>query len=309
MRRSSLSPAEPRGRRVGVLVGLSVFVLSLSQFTAGQQPAKVSVLQIGTSGNLALDTEAGKEEAALDTLKGFIKDETGFANEIVKQKDWRELADKLGSKQVHLGVFQGAEFAWARDKFPKLTPLALAVNVHTYSTAHVVVRQDNKAADFNALAGQSVALARGGQGHVRLFVERQCEVRGKTPEKFFAKITTPETVEDAVDDVVDGVVQAAVVDRASLEAYKRRKPGRFNRLKEAARSQPLPPPLVAYHDGVLDEDTLRRFRDGLLNAKRKERGERLLTLFRLTGFEPVPKDFEQVLAATRKAYPSPGTAK
>lgn len=59
----------------------------------------------------------------------------------------------------------------------------------------------------------------------------------------------------------------------------------------------------------MDDDTLRRFRDGLLNAKRKERGERLLTLFRLTGFEPVPKDFEQVLAATRTTYPPPGAAK
>lgn len=296
----------PRG---GQLACLSFFVIGLTVVAAGQKPAKVSVLQIGKSGSLALEAEAGKEDAALDTLKTFIKDETGFANEIVKQKDWRELADKLAGGQVHLGVFQGAELAWARDKNPKFKPLALAVNVHTYRTAHVVVRQDNKAADFNALEGQSVALSPAVQGHVRLFVERQCEVRGKGPDKFFTKITTPETVEDAVDDVVDGVVQAAVVDRTALEAYKRRKPGRFNRLKEAARSQPFPPPLVAYQEGVLDDDTLKRFREGLLSAKRKEKGERLLTLFRLTGFEPVPTDFERVLAETRKAYPPPGDTK
>ncbi len=57
-------------------------------------------------------------------------------------------------------------------------------------------------------------------------------------------------------------------------------------------------------EGVLDDATLRRFQEGLLNAKRKEKGERLLTLFRLTGFEAVPKDFDAVLAETRKAYPA-----
>src|SRR5207244_6848780 len=62
--------------------------------------------------------------------------------------------------------------------------------------------------------------------------------RSSDLKTFFPKITSPENTEDALDDVVDGVVQAAVVDRAGLEAYKRRKPGRFNRLKEVARSQP-----------------------------------------------------------------------
>jgi hypothetical protein len=31
----------------------------------------------------------------------------------------------------------------------------------------------------------------------------------------------------------------------------------------------------------------------------------MLTLFRLTGFDPVPDDFGKVLAQTRKAYPPP----
>jgi len=97
---------------------------------------------------------------------------------------------------------------------------------------------------------------------VRLFVERQCQANGKKPEEFFAKITNPENVEDALDDAVDGTVQAVAVDRAALEAFKKRKPARFGRLKEAARSQPFPPSVVAYSEGVLDNATLQRFRDG-----------------------------------------------
>src|SRR5262245_34372675 len=231
-------------RLSGVLVACSLLVpFLLTLGASGQQAGKIDVLKIGTSGSLALDAEPGKEEAALDTLKSFIKSETGFANEIIKYKDWRELAAKLAAGEANVGVFQGHEYAWASGQNAKLRPLALAVNVHTYRTAHVIVRDDNKATDFAGLAGQTLALPRVGQTHLELFVQRQAQAMGKELTTFFAKITTPDNVEDAVDDVVDGVVQAAVVDRVGLEAYKRRKPGRFKRLKQAAASPVFPPPL------------------------------------------------------------------
>src|SRR5262245_4227541 len=125
-----MGPSSIRLRRTGGLWGgLSLLVLGFALAAPGQQPSKVSVLRIGTSGTLALDAEAGKEEAALDTLKSFIKSETGFTNEIVKQKDWRELADQLAAGEVHIGAFQGYEFAWASASHPRFRPLALAVNV------------------------------------------------------------------------------------------------------------------------------------------------------------------------------------
>ena len=51
--------------------------------------------------------------------------------------------------------------------------------------------------------------------------------------------------------------------------------------------------------------TLQRFREGLISASQKESGQTLLTLFHLTGFEPIPNDFNRVLAETREAYPPP----
>jgi ABC-type phosphate/phosphonate transport system substrate-binding protein len=139
-------------------------------------------------------------------------------------------------------------------------------------------------------------------------VEHQAKVAGKTLDQFFAKLTSPENVEDALDDAVDGKIGAAVADRSALEAYKRRKPGRFKQLKEVAKSQQFPPPLVAYYDNVLDKGTRDRFQKGLLGASRKERGQTMLTLFHLTGFVRVPSDFEKVLTQTRKNYPPPGHA-
>ena len=101
-------------------------------------------------------------------------------------------------------------------------------------------------------------------------------------------------------------MQAAVADQAALEAFKRRKPGRFNQLKDIAHSPPLPPVVIACYNKVLGDDTLKAFREGLLGANRKEKGQTLLTLFRLTGFEAVPDDFGTVLAESRKTFPAPG---
>jgi len=268
------------------------------------QQAKIEVLRVGTSGTLSSETDT-KEKSALDTLRSFIKTETGLNNEIIRQKDWHELADKMAGGTLHLGVFQGYEFAWAHQKHAKLKPLALAVNVNLYPVAYVITRNDNEAKNFADLQTQSLCLPETGQRYLRLFVERQCEANKKPMKEFFSKIAFQQNVEDAIDDVVDGVVSVTAIDRASLEQYKHRKPGRFKKLKNVVHSEPFPPVLVAYYDNVLDEQTLQRFRDGLLNANRKERGQTMLTLFRLTSFEPVPKDFAKVVANTVKAFPPP----
>jgi len=59
---------------------------------------------------------------------------------------------------------------------------------------------------------------------------------------------------------------------------------------------------------VLDDATLKRFRDSLIGASKTEKGKTMLTLFHITGFDPVPNDFDKVLADTRKEFPPP-TAK
>jgi ABC-type phosphate/phosphonate transport system substrate-binding protein len=230
-------------------------------------------------------------------------------NDIERQKGWRELADRMVKGKLQIGVFQGYEFAWAQEKDSKLQPLVLARNVYLYPVAYVVTKQDDKATNFAGLQGRTMAVPATGQLFLRLFVDRQAEANGKKAETFFSKMLSADTAEDALDDVVDGVAQSAVADRASLEAYKRRKPARFKQLKEVAHSQPFPPTVIAFYDDVLDQDTLGHFRQGLLDANRKERGKMMLTMFRLNGFEAVPADFAKVLAESRKNYPPPSGEK
>jgi len=301
------SVTRPRLPLRGVfLVALAVALpwLYLGPSAEGTQ-GKPSTLLIGSSGSITSQSNPKKEKSDLQSLKDFIKEETGMTNEIETEKDWRELTYKMVKKQVQLGVYQGYEFAWAVAKQPGLKPLALSVNVYVYPVAYVVAQRSGKAKTFADLQGQTLAIPSNGQRFLRLFVERKAQEAGKKAEEFFAKITAPVEIEDTLDDVVDGKVQAAVADRAALEGYKRRKPGRFAKLREVAKSQRFPPPLVAYYDGSLDQATLTRFQKGLLNASKKERGQTMLTLFRLTGFATIPSDFAQVLAETRKDYPPP----
>jgi ABC-type phosphate/phosphonate transport system substrate-binding protein len=275
-------------------------VLSVPIAVAAGRSAKVDVLRVGTSRAL---TAERNEKNSLDTLKSFIKDETGLDNEIIRQKDWHELADKMSKGQLEVGVFQGYEFAWAREKYPDLKPLAVAVNIYVYPVTYVVVRKDEPVKDFAGLQGRSVVMTSEGPGCIRLFTERQCEAAGKKLDSFFSKVSHKDNFEDVIDDVFDSVADAGVVDRAALEAYKRRKPGRFAQLKPVAQSQPFPPSVVAYYGTYLSDEDRTRFRDGLLNAANKDKGQTMLTLFRLTGFQAPPADFSKVLAETRAAYP------
>ncbi len=290
----------------GMFLTLTLAILLGSVGSASAQGNKIDLLKVGSSGSLGGTVSADKEKANLDTLKAFIKDETGLNNDIIRQKTWQELAQKLSKGELQLGVFPGYEFAWAKEKYPDLKPLALAVNVYPYPVAYVVTKRDNPAKDFAGLKGQPLAIPSSGPTFLRLFVDRQAEANGKKTDEFFSKITTPENVEDALDDAVDGK-ESVVVDRAAWEAFKRRKPGRFKQLKEVAQSPPFPPPIIAYYNTKLDEATVNKFKDGLLGSAKKERGQTLLTLFHLTGFETPPDDFDKVLSETSKVYPAADT--
>ncbi len=304
MTRFHAIPGRPLRGFVAHVVALSA-LLGAATVVAHGRSEKSDVLHIGLSGPLGSDTDGPREKAAALLLQSFIKGETGVDDEITCQKGWRDLADKLAKGQLHVGVFQGYEFAWAQAQYPSLKPLALALTGPRHLLACVVARRDGAVKQFADLRGQALCLPNTGQRHLRLFVERESQAKGAELNAFFSNINSPPNVEDCLDAVVDGVAQAAVVDHAALEAYKERNPSRFQQLTEVAKSRPLPPVVVAFCDKVLDESTVRRFQTGLVESRNKEKGRMMLTLFRLTGFEAAPNDFEKELAQTREAYPAP----
>jgi ABC-type phosphate/phosphonate transport system substrate-binding protein len=233
-----------------------------------------------------------------------MESQTGVSGQLVPSGDAESMGQELIAEKLHLGVFHGLEFAWARQKFPELQPLVIAVNQRPHLHALVLVRTDSPIKEFGDLKGKTLALPRQTREHCRHFVQRRSQDDGG-PQQFFARITTPANVEEALDDVVDQIVQATVVDGVSLECYQRRKPGRFAKLKIVQQSEVFPAAVVAYRPGALAEATLHRFRQGMLNANQTLLGRQLLTLWKLTGFQPVPADYEQILTEIVKAYPAP----
>lgn len=263
---------------------------------------KPSVLQLGSSGSLTKELPRSKVETANDALKKLIRDETGFKSELVVTGSLEKLEEDVKSGKLHLGLFQGYEFAWARERNPHLKGLALAVNQYPRLQTYVIVKADAKGEKLADFQGKVLAMPKVSLEHGKLLVNRAAG--DKKPEEFFSKVAVPETAEDALDDVVDGLAAAVVVDQVPLEAYKRRKPGRFAKLKELHKPEVFPTAVVAYQEGVLDKEVLARFRDGVIGANKKDEGKKVLDLWKLTGFEAVPDAYEKQLAEVLKTYPS-----
>lgn len=269
---------------------------------AAERPGGV---RIGLVNSLFRDTPESLIHVLSRPLKSLMETQTGISGTLVPGGDASSLAQQLREDKVQLGVFHGVEFAWARQKHPALKPLVIAVREQRVLHAHLVVRQDSPVQGFPELAGKAVALPRQSREHCRVFLERRCQACGQCPQKFLGKLTTPNDAEDALDDVVDGAVQAAVIDGPALERYRHDKEARAARLRTAVESEPFPPAVVAYLPGVLDESLLQRFRDGMIRANQNAKGRQLLGLCRITCFEDVPPNYDQMLLAIAKAYPAP----
>jgi ABC-type phosphate/phosphonate transport system substrate-binding protein len=273
----------------------------------GDEPAQP--LRVGVSSTLFADVPELLIKAALTPLRALIEGQTGQKTDFALIKDADKMGEELSNGKLTVAVFPGYEFAWAKAKYPQLSPMVIAVNQQADQRALVTVRNDSPAANFADLKNQTVALPRGVREHCRLFLERHCQSNGKDTPRFFAEICSPASDEEAMDEVVDGAVHAAVVDSVALDCYHKRKPGRFTQLKVLTRSESFPPTVIAFRKGGLDDTTLSRFREGLLSAKTTPRGRQVLQLTKLTGFEPVPKDYDKILVAIGKAYPPPASEK
>lgn len=274
---------------------------------AANRLARTGTVRIGLISSLFSDVPEPLVMVMVQPFRSLMEAQTGVSGQLVSCGDADNLGQQLMEDKVQLGVFHGVEFGWARHKYPELRPLVIAVNEQRYLRAHFVVRADSKMSMLADLQDKALALPNQTRDHVRLFLRRRCLDWKKDPTSFFSRITNPANVEDALDDVVDGVVQVSVVDGVALDCYKRRKPGRFTKLKIVQSSEVFPAAVVGFRPGILDDVTLKRFRDGMINANRTVAGKQLLTLWKLTGFEEVPPDYDQALIQIVKAYPPPGS--
>lgn len=300
-------------RCCSALLVLSVGLLCASP-AVSRNAAKLgstdSPVKIGMCGSLFKDQPETIVKAMMQPFGMLMKMQTGMTGELIAGGEAENVGRMLANNEVQLGVFHGYEFAWAREQFPKLQPLMIAVNQQRHLRAVLVVSNEDAPADLDDLRGKCLAFPKGAKDHCRMFLESRCTECGQTtPEEFFTKITSPADAEEALDDVVDGIAHCVLVDAVGLECYKRRKPARFAKLKSLMQSEAFPAGVVAYCPGVLSEETLNRFRAGMVNANKSVLGKQLLTMWKLTGFETVPDDYDDTLYNIAKCYPSPKKVK
>ena len=297
-----------RGRGMAALAAAMVVLFHPGRCRAEEESPSAPGIRIGLVNSLFRDTPESLFKLMTRPLKSLMESQTGMNGTFDAGGECRCLGQKLQEDKFQLAVFHGVEFAWVRQKHPDLKPLVIAIRDGQPMYACVVVRCDSKAASLCDLEGKTLALSRQSREHCRLFLDRRCEACGKCPQKFFAKVTSPTDAEDALDDVVDGVVDAALVDGATLERFQRVKADRFAKLKVAVKSEAFPPAVIAYKPGVLSEETLKKFRNGLITADQNPKGKQLLTMCRINCFQAVPSNYEEMLLSIIKAYPPPAEA-
>jgi ABC-type phosphate/phosphonate transport system substrate-binding protein len=286
-----------------LVVAASVAGLVPSRSAVGEE-VKTTPVRVGLTGSLFRDTPEALVQTMMRPFKSLMETQTGLSGELVPGIKPDDLGQRLKDDKLQLAVYQGFEFAWAKEKLPGLKPLMIAVNQNKELRAFVVVRDDGPA-KLPDLKGKTIAIPRRTREHCHLFLERRCEALDKPLKEFFGKVVTPFSAEEAVDAVVNGQVDAALADGCFLNWYEKQKPTRYARLKVAEKSEVFPAAVVAYYANALDEATLRRFRDGMLSAKDNPRGVQLMTLCQMTSFEPVPDDYDKVCKEIVKAYPPP----
>lgn len=276
---------------------------ALLALTGGQAQQKKDMLRIGVSGKLSDHMEQDSVKEGIKSLRSLVETETGHQTEVEMEPSWQQLLAEVKSGKRNLVGLCGYEYAWAKERDAKLQPLMVIINEKPQMITCVLAKKDSPITKLADLAGKSLAFPKSSRAHCRLFLERQAEKQGKPLDQFLSKLVAPANSEDAIDDLVDGLVDAAAVEEISVEAYMRRKPGRFRQLKEVFKSPSFPATVVAYYQGGIDDKTLESFREGMLNLNDTVEGRRVLTLWKQTAFQNIPQDYDKTVREMLKEYP------
>jgi ABC-type phosphate/phosphonate transport system substrate-binding protein len=295
-----------RAAITGLLICLCCLcALALRSASAAAPAASGHALRLGISSTLFQGMPEAIVIALMKPFEGLLIEQTGMNGELVPSGDGVGVAQSLVDGKIDVGVLEGVEFAWERQKHPDLKPLMITVNQEMSLHASIVVPKDSSAERFADLKGKPVELFRNCREHCRLFLKHLCKQAGHQPEQFFSKVKQVDNAEAVLDDVADKAVAAAVVDNLWLESFRRRKPARFALLKVIEKSITFPASVVVYREGTLDDATRHKFQQGMLNANKSVIGKQMLTMWKLTAFEMVPTDYEQTVTEFVKVYPAP----
>jgi ABC-type phosphate/phosphonate transport system substrate-binding protein len=263
-------------------------------------------IKVGMSKSIFVDVPSVLVQIIAPWFNALTKECTGLNGHMVVGGDCFELCKKLERNEVQLTCLQGIEYAWVHEKHPDMVPMMVAIYCHHQLKANLVVRKDSSVSGFGDLRGKDLAYPMKSKEHCRLFLDRHCNECGQCdPGAFFSQVTRPASMEGALDDVCGGRSAACIVDAETLEYYQNLKPGCRARLRVVKQSETFPPAVICYRKGVLSEETLAKFRNGMILAHKNEKNREMMAMFMITSFEPLPTDYFQTVGDILKTYPSP----
>ncbi len=272
--------------------------------TAGAQ-APLTELKIGLPRPMFKDVPQAMVNAAARPFQTMIQDKAGVKGSVEVVEDYKALAQKIKDGKIDIGVFHGFEYAWIKDT-PGLIPLVATVPNCGKVQACLVVRLDSKFLDPKDLKGACVLVPAMSKAHCHMYLDR---LREKLPEGDCCPAKTAGlSPQDALGEVANSAGDApvaAIVDVASLLALERSLPGCHKKLRILAQSELLPSAVVVYRKAALDDATVTRIRNGLIDCVNTPIGKMFSLFWQLKGFEDVSVAYHATVAKSLAAYPEP----
>jgi ABC-type phosphate/phosphonate transport system substrate-binding protein len=271
--------------------------------SAAEKPVanEKNVIQLGIPDTLFRGVpEYLKQPGAAPFLK-MMKAQTGLDGNVNFIPDPMTLAAQLNDNKMQIAVFQGHEYAWAREKFADLVPIAIT-DPYQQNQAFCVVSWDCKAKHIGELKDGTISLPAVLRDYCEMYLARlkADHMKGKT---FKGQLKATHAVE-AIDDVINGKAACAIVDGTTLKFYENLYPGQFKNTRILCQSETFPNACVAVKKGQLNNATIDSFKKALTNAPNDPTGRFLLTNWKLKGFTKVPDDYDLQLKTFLKSYPT-----
>lgn len=286
-------------RHYALLAAVLAFAATLTTVSADDNPT----VNIGIIDSVFVGADVDKEEknmmAEMQPFTDLIEKRTKLNGQFRVIRGVPAMIKGFQDKKIQIAVMHSWEYGWLHEKVENCRPLMVAVQDTLTLKAEVLVRQDNAAKSLTDLKGQKMSVPQRPQAHALFYVERTV---GQSMDKFFQKQEVRNT-DDAIEAVIDGAAQVTVVGNAALDVYRERKPGRFKRLRVLEESPAIAPTVIVYNIFEANDEVIKNFRESLFSADQTAEGKQTLNLWRISGFQDVPRDFDSQVADLIKRYP------
>src|SRR5262249_1717558 len=140
-----------------MLTGLLLLVSLVAVSSLPRQAKAESVIgpvKVGLSASLFPGLPERILQAAAAPFKSLLEAQTGVKGQIVTGGEALVVAGKMTANSVQLGVFQGIEFARAKQKYPTLQPLVICSRGQSQLQVYLVVAAGSKATGIDDLGGK-----------------------------------------------------------------------------------------------------------------------------------------------------------